>query len=178
MNPFEPKGPVAKWELIYEHLADLAVGQTVTYEDLTAWVGHDIREDRSPYYQARKKLIEQKHRTLVNVQGIGYRVVDATQHGEIARHHTQKANRQVSKARHVLSNTDYNGLPPEVAQRFQAQEQKLGNLQTLTRSLARRQDKLETTLKAVRRESKENVAELNERLARLEQMVRPESKTA
>jgi DNA anti-recombination protein RmuC len=178
VNPFEPKGPVAKWELIYEHLADLGVGQTVTYEDLSSWVGHDIRENRSPYYQAVKKLREKEHRTLVNVQGVGYKVVDATQHGEIARHHTQKANRQVTKARHVLSNTDYNDLPPEIAQRFQAQEQKLGNLQTLTRSLARRQDKLESTLKAVRRESKENVAELNERLARLERMVQPEAKSA
>lgn len=173
-EPFVPKGPMPKWEMIYVNLVALKVGDVVTYEEMSAWVGHDIREDRSPYYQARKKLLEQNRRTLVNRQGVGYAVVDGAQHGEIAHQHTCKADRQVTKARHVLIHTDYNGLLPEVAQRLQVQEQRLGNLQTMTRSLTRRQAKLETALKDTRRETKEVTAELTERLERLEQMVQPQ----
>jgi hypothetical protein len=177
-RPFEPHGEEARWKTIYKRLLLLDVGDTITYDELSALVGFDIREDRSPYQRAAKELLEVDHKALTNVRGIGYRVIEAAAHREVARLKTKEADRRLQGAHSLVVHVDRNALTTEQARRFDEMASNLSAVQAMTKRLARRQDKLEADLKAVRRESKENVAELNERLARLERMVQPEAKSA
>jgi hypothetical protein len=171
-TPFSPNGDRARWVTVYEQLVELRTGDVVTYAQLSEWLGYDVREDRSPYYQAKKKLLELDHRTLKNKQGIGYEIVDAESHVGISRDHSRKAAKQLVKARGVLDNTDLNDVSPATREVIVATSQKLGAVQTMVRSLTRRQQKTEEALKQVRRETKADVAGLDDRLSRLEKALR------
>lgn len=176
-RPFEPVGDEARWKLIYKHLLSLGVGDVVTYERLSEIVGFDIREDRSPYRRARDEFLEVNQRALVNERGIGYKVVDAMAHREEARKKTKEADRRIDSAQQLLANANRNEMTAAEIGRVDAMLGALSGVRDMTRRISRRQDRLEAALKAARRESKENVAELNERLERLEQALRQGPKT-
>jgi hypothetical protein len=173
-RPFEPHGEEARWKTIYKRLVLLDVGDTITYGELSEIVGYDIREDRGPYQRAAEELLDIDHRALVNERGVGYKVIRASEHREQARRKTKEADRRLGTAQRIVDGADRNGLTAEETRRLDDMALALSGVRDMTRRLSRRQDKLEAALKATRRESKESVAALDERLARMERLLQPQ----
>lgn len=185
VKPFQPKGEVARWVLVYENLRDLEPGTVVTYAELSEWAGVDIRYDRSPVERAKKELLEKEQRGLTNEREVGYRVMHASEHGMEARTQTKKADRRIRHAINLLENADRNQLSTQQGQLYDAHAGALQAVHDMTRRLSRRQDRLEVALevarnetRAVRRETKETTAELaakvekqGQALSRLQQML-------
>jgi hypothetical protein len=191
-TPFEPKGDVARWVPVYERLRNMAIGEVITYAELSELAGIDITLDRSPYVRAARELLEENQRAMKNISEEGYAVAHPSEQPELARLQTRKASRRLKSAISLLGNTDYNYLTPQQRQRSEARQEALTTTQDMVRRLARRQDQLEEGLKAarqetqaVRRETKETTAELAEKveqqgqtLSRLQQMLQERSNAA
>lgn len=172
-KPFEPVGDVARWVPVYEKFRDLGPEVIVTYAELSEWAGVDVTYDRSPVTRAGKEMLEKDQRGLINVNGVGYRVMHPSEHSEKARQHTKGADRQLQRAIGVLIGTDLNGLTPQERAFTGAMLSAVQAQRDMTRRLSRRTDRLEVRLedtrqetKAVRRESKEATAELAETVAK------------
>lgn len=189
---FEPKGDVARWVPIYERLKDMAIGEIITYAELSELSGVDITQDRSPYVRAAKELLEQNQRAMKNIVEEGYSVAHPSEQSEMARYQTRKASRRLRSAIGILKNTDHNFLTPQQRQLSEARHEALTAQRDMIQRLARRQDRLEEGLKAarketqsVRRETKETTAELAEKvekqgqaLSRLQQMLMDRSESS
>jgi len=162
-----------RWEQVYTLLTRLQPDEVVTYEQLTAILGREFTLDRSPLYDAARHLRRNGSRSLVNVRGVGYRVIHAHEHADTARHHRLKARRQITRSRDELVSADRTALDPETARRFDAQAAQLDTLAAMTRHNSKRLERLEEAAKRETRRRKEETAELEERVARLEKAVRP-----
>jgi hypothetical protein len=174
-KPFEPKGEVARWVPVYERLKNMAIGEIITYEELSELAGVNIRRDRSPFVRAAEELLSKNQRLMKNLLDEGYAVAHPSEQSEVARNQTRKANRRLKTAIKILSNTDNNHLTPQQRRHSEAYLDALSAQSDMMRRLSRRQDRLEKGLKdarqetrAMRRETKETTAELAERLERLE----------
>lgn len=172
-KPFEPKGDVARWVPVYERLKTMAIGEVITYAELSELAGIDIVLDRSPFVRAATELLEENQRAMKNIAEEGYSVAHPSEQSEMARQQTRKASRRLKSAIRILGNTDYNYLTPQQRQHSEARQEALTATQDMVRRLARRQDQLEEGLKAarqetraVRRETKETTAELAEKVER------------
>lgn len=164
---FEPKGEISEWQLIFDRLAKLKVGDVITYDELTLILGREFLQARGPFHKANKRLLETHKRGLLNVKNVGYRVVTAAEHELAARDQHRYANRRLRSSRRWLTNTDRSELAPEVAERFDRLEQSLDRQIDFTRKLDRRVANVEKVLKASRSESAENATATSERLAKL-----------
>lgn len=160
---FQPKGDVAEWQLIYDQLVTMRVGQVVSYNDLTDILGRDFLPARGPFHKANRKLLETRKRGLLNVKNVGYRVVTAAEHEMAARSQHRFANRRLRRARDWIENTDRNELPEEIRQRFDQLEAHIGRQIDFTRRLDGRLAKVE---KATQRQA-EASADAGEKLAKL-----------
>lgn len=173
--PFEPKGDVARWVPIYEFLQGLGPGDFVSYSTLSDLAGVDIQYDRSAFRQAEKKLLEENQRALQVERGEGYRVMYAHEHAKKAQDKTREASRRVQSAIRILTNTDQNDLTPDQVTRNDLVLGALTGVHDMTRRLARRQEKSEAMIKSLRQKSKNttaDVAGLDDRLSRLEKLLR------
>lgn len=167
-KPFEPKGEVARWVPIYERLKTLGIGEMITYAELSELAGVDITQDRSPFVRAQKELLEENQRAMVNVKDEGYAVAHPSSQSDLARFQTKKAKRRLKAAIGLLANTDFNYLTPQQQQFNAAMAESLQANLDMTSRLAKKTDRLEETLKTVRRETKADMASLSERMERLE----------
>lgn len=139
-NLFEPVGEEARWKPVYEHLVTLEIGDVVTYDVLSDLMDVDARVYREPYYRAVRELERENKRTLVNVINVGYRVIDAPQHADVARLHEKRSRRQIRKARAKLQSADQSRLDAETRARFVAHELRLGQLEQQMGAKAEKKD--------------------------------------
>jgi len=164
---FEPKGDVAEWQIVYDHLKTLDVGEVVTYEHLSKLLERDFLAARGPFHKANKHLLATHKRGMVNVKNVGYRVVTATEHEDVARDQHRFAKRRLRKSKHWLANTDRGDLPPEAVERFDRLEQSLDRQIDFTQRLDRRVARVEKALNASRVEIAEQASDTAERLTKL-----------
>lgn len=97
---FQPKGDVAEWRVVYDHLTTLKVGDVVTYEHLSELLERDFLAARGPFHKANKALLDSHKRGMVNVKNTGYRVVTAAEHEAVARDQHRFAKRRLRKSKH------------------------------------------------------------------------------
>ena len=164
---FEPKGDVAEWQLVYNAIVNLDVGDTITYEQLDGILGRDFRQARGPFHKANKELLAEHQRGLLNVKNVGYRVVPAEEHERAGRDQHRYAKRRLRASKHWLSNTDRSELAPEVAERFDRIEQSLDRQIDFTKRLDKRVQRVEKALEASRSEQQETAEETSSRLDKL-----------
>jgi len=160
---------VAQWRIVYDAVAALNIGDTVTYEQLSEMLGRPFADDRGPIYRAMTELERENRRTLDVVPRVGYRVVDAPEHEKLARRHHKRSRRQLKKAHSKLASADRARLTPEERAKFDALELTVSRHEDMIRRLDSRVEKHETAIKDNRRTTKEleaRVDELAERLAR------------
>lgn len=164
---FKPKGDVAEWRVVYDHLTSLDVGAVVTYEELSGLLGRDFLAARGPFHKANQALLGSHKRGMVNVKNEGYRVVTAAEHEDVARNQHRFAKRRLRKSKHWLANTDRSELAPEAVERFDRLEHSLDRQIDFTRRLDRRVARVEKALNASRSEMAEQASETADRLTRL-----------
>ena len=164
---FEPKGDLAEWQLIYNHISTLNVGDTVTYDKLTELLDREFKTARGPFHKANRELLANHKRGMLNVKNVGYRVVPAEEHENAARDQHKYAKRRLRASKHWLANTDRAELPPEVAERFDRIEGSLDRQIDFTRRIDKRVQRVEKALEASRSEAADQAQETSDRLAKL-----------
>lgn len=164
---FEPKGDVAEWQLIYNHLVTLNVDDVVEYDTLTELLGREFKSARGPFHKANRHLLADHKRGMLNVKNVGYRVVPAEEHERAARDQHRFAKRRLRASKHWLANTDRSELPAEVAERFDRLEEQLDRQIDFTRRIDKRVARVEKALEASRDEAAGQARETSERLSKL-----------
>ena len=176
---FEPIGKQARWRTVYEHLSATPVNGIVTYGELGEALGLDPDRGRSLIQQAVHRAArhheELDKRAIDVIPGKGYRVVEAPEHIDLARRHQRKSSRALARGHSKAVNVDLNGLEPEVRAALEVIGHAFRLQMDFNRRFDVRQSKLEQTVREIadsqrddRKRTAEEVAELRERLARLE----------
>ena len=120
---FAPKGERPEWRMIYEDLlAGAEPGNVITYAQLEELLGREFASNRGPLYRARRTLGELQHRWLEAATGVGYRVIEPTEHVRVSAGHRRKSRRQVGMAIRVLDATDLERLTPSDLSTFDEQK--------------------------------------------------------
>lgn len=170
--PFEVVGAEPRWQIIYKLAAGQPVGATITYEQLSDACGTDFTSNRSGLAKAVKSLEKDECRTLVCVANIGYRVAAATEHEDLARSRQRRSRRQIDRAVSLAANVRKDELSPEQAKRLESMETTLRAHSDMLRRITSRVDRQEAGLRDVRRRTNANTAEQNERIDRLEALLK------
>lgn len=139
---FETKGEVAEWKMIYDEVKDLPVNEIITYERLDEILGRDFRQNRSPIDRVIVELVG-RHRTLVNVRNVGYRIATAKEHAELARSHQRRSRRQIKKGMRRLESADQKQLTPDERREIENLKTRLSRLESAHRAMGRRQEQIE-----------------------------------
>ena len=142
-NPFEPLDEVSRATKAYDYLSGLPVGFTADFDTLGDVIDAD---DRMAVYaavnDAMKRLEANDHRTVANVRGVGYRIVTASEHEGLARHHHGKAKRQLRKSIGKLKSADRSRLTQSERARFDMHEATLVQHAALIRRMDTRVTKV------------------------------------
>jgi hypothetical protein len=176
MSPFEPAGESARWRIIYEQLAALDVGQTLTYEVMADALELDATSDRHVMQvamrrAARELQVVNKH-AVEAVKNVGYRVVEAEEHLRLAKGQQRKSSLALKRGDDLVKNVDLSDVDPEIRHAFQVVASAFAMQQDFNRRTDIRQKKLEESLAAMKVKStktEDEVAEILERLKQLEQ---------
>jgi hypothetical protein len=177
--PFEPVGKQARWRTVYDLLHAAPVNGLVTYDELGEALGLDPVGERNiiqqAVHQAARKHEQADKRAIDAVPGKGYRIVEAAEHLDLARMHQKKSGRSLKRGASKVHNVDLNGLEPQVRAAFEVLGHAFRLQMDFNRRFEVRQSKLEETVRDIadsqrtdRKRTDEEVAELRERLARLE----------
>lgn len=91
-----PNADVTK---LHDFLKDRDYGELVTYDELTAHLGYDLRElpFRGPLYQVIDLLLANDSRALANVRSEGYRVLEPKEHAAEARRKQREARMKLRR---------------------------------------------------------------------------------
>ena len=128
-RPFEAKGILPEWRLIYDQLlAEADFGAVISYERLDAVLGRTFKDYRSPIYRAMRHLLETRKRWLVAVPLLGYRVIEPNEHVLAAKDRKQRAKRQLGTMVEITNGTDLDYLKPAELQRWHETAKHFANL--------------------------------------------------
>lgn len=120
--PFQPKGDLPEWRLIYDRLLEHAdFGDVITYAELDEVLGREFEDNRSPLYKAREHLGALRSRWIEPVPRIGYRVIEAREHIHVAQQRKKRARRQFRAMVRVAEFTDLSRLSPSDLATFDSQ---------------------------------------------------------
>ena len=141
---FEKKGHKAQWEIVTEVLETKNIGDIATYEELLEALGPDFpRASLSSVVWAAIRKFRNHKRTFANVRGVGWRMVEPTEHRTLARRQQIKSKRRLAEAVSISAATDLSKLDPEQRRAQQAQELHLRKLLDRVSRLEERQGKTE-----------------------------------
>lgn len=176
MTRFQPAGPTVRWRILYDLLKTCPAGDVLTYEHMAEALdlhpNHDRHAIRTALRRAAREYETEDKHALVAVPGTGYRVVHADEHVQLARVQQKRSNRALARGHSKVINVDLNGLTPEIRQLTEATVRAFAMQMDFNRRLDVRQKRLETVVHATAERTNRNeqeIAELKQRLARLEQ---------
>lgn len=169
---FTPKGAVAEWRIIYNAIRELNPGDTVTYDQLNDLLGRDFRSCCGPLYRAVTEFQKCDSRTLVNVRGTGYRVAAAAEHEALARVHSRRSRRQLSKAAATARSARRAELTREQARRLDSLEVRYTRHADMLVRLTRRDRERQEEIQDLRRRTSGEVAELSAQMDRVTEVLR------
>lgn len=169
---FEVKGDRAQWRTVYEAIAVLEPGDVIKDADLLALLPDAPEASvRSAFARAVKEAESELRRSFCRVRLVGYRMVEAAEHERLARTHHKRAKRQLKSAKRKASSADRSRLTREERARIDAVELNLSHQIEMTSRLEARVARVETELKAARRQQSTDSAELAHRVDRLAELL-------
>lgn len=175
MSPFTPAGDRARWKVIYDQLAKLSTGGTLTYTEIGRMLSLDPDEDRHKIQmavrRAAQELLQVDLRSVTSVPNVGYQVVETERKLAIAKQHQGKAVRAVRRGRSHVVNADLSGLDPDTRAVFEAMAWKFTQQDEAIHRLdvrSRRQERQLAAAQSAHEKTAEQVADIQARLARLE----------
>jgi hypothetical protein len=162
---FDVKGDRPQWQVIYERLQQMEIGEVIKYTDLAALLPSAPGVSaRSAFARAVRAMEDEHHRTFANVRLVGYKMVDASEHEGIARRHHKRAKRQLKTAKRKVVSADRSRLSREERARLDAMELNLSRQMEMT-------SRLESRVKNEVQERKAADATLSERVDRLTELL-------
>lgn len=140
---FETKGERPQWEIVYDRLAGMEIGEVISYEDLMKILGaSSVAGVRTPFYKAVREIEDQKKRTFDVVKGVGYRMVETPEHEGLARRHHKKARRSLTRSVRKMHSADREKLSPEMRRAFDKIEDHLRwKLDVMNRRVSKVEDR-------------------------------------
>lgn len=176
MSPFGPAGDRARWRTLYERLQKVNVGDVLTYEAMGALLQLDPVADRHAMQMAMRRaareLEEVDKHAVDSVLNVGYRVVETADHVMLAKRHQRKAGKSLVRSHSKVVNVDLRDTSPELRHVIEVGAAAIAAQLNFNRRMDLRQSNLERAVQAVANKTDrtdEELAELRERLARLEQ---------
>jgi hypothetical protein len=157
-----------------EALAELPPGAVMLYGELESLLGLDRMGMQAVVNQAKSSLQKTHKRSVVAVRNVGYRVLAAAEHLDLAKVHQRKGRRQTRRSKSAVVNTDYNELSESERLRFDIAVDTIRALQAFERRADLRYASRERVESFIAHQSAKNerteseVLDMQERLARLE----------
>jgi hypothetical protein len=137
--PFQPRGEVAEWRIVYGVLRQADYGDVVRYERLHAALGRDLRRNRSPLQRAVAELEERDHKTVEAVRGEGYRIVEPREHVRLVQGRARRARRQTTRGLEVAQAADRSRLTQPERERLDGLAERLARVEQAMTAIVRRQ---------------------------------------
>lgn len=153
--PFEPKGDVAEWRTVYDHLRKLEPGAIISTEDLEELLGRPLGQNRGPIYRATRELEENDSRTIATVRGTGYRIAEASENLGLALSHSSRARQQLRRGLRRAESADRRALTPSVAARLEAFEATTSRLVEFLGHMSKTVDQQGEQIQGLKKETEE-----------------------
>jgi hypothetical protein len=169
-------GGIARWRIIYDELlSDMQIGDVLTYEAMGTVLGLDPEADRPALQQAAQRagkefLVNQKHALKVRAN-VGYEVVEPAKHIELAQKHQKKATRSLKRGHAQVANLDLTELPEDLRKVAGVMVMGFTAQMDFNRRFSagqRRMEQVLSTLAESTERTADELAEMRERMARLE----------
>lgn len=181
MSPFVPVGEQARWRTIYDLLRDTKVNDVLTYSKMAVALELHPNEDRHTLQvamrRAAREFLEVDSHAVTPVVNKGYRVVEATEHYDLARRHQRRSSRELVRGRSKITHVDFAALDPATQKAFEVVAQAFSAQLDFCRRLDIRQRQLSSALANIQQDhdqakqrTEEELQSMQERLARLEEM--------
>lgn len=164
---FTVKGAKPEWELIYDRLRQANVGEVVTYTELSGILGRDFHTARNPFYKALQLLEGQNLRSMACVPKVGYRVVEASEHEQLARGQHRKSRRALRRSLSKLSSADRSRLAPADRERYDRLEMNVSRQADALRRLESRVSRVELAVTEARQETREQSEAMTTQFSKL-----------
>ena len=126
-------------DLVYDLMKEGDVGFLISYDELRA-VGCDVRQSRSAYYAAQKRLLEERGLALKVVKRIGYQIVHPNTAPAMIKDKTKRAERQLARGIHLGQHVDKGMMTKAKAAQVDVLVASIISLQHGLRDVRRRQD--------------------------------------
>ena len=175
MSPFQPAGDKPRWRVVYELLVKVETGGTLSYQEMGSALGLDPDTDRHAIQMAVRRAAREHevtdNRALDAVPNVGYRIVSAPEHIDLASRHQRKAGRSIARGRSKVEHVDLSGVDPQTRKAFEVMAVAFRMQADFNRRLDVRQKRLEQQVAAAtsaQSHTSEELADLRERLERLE----------
>lgn len=169
MTLFQPVGDRARWELVYDLLSPLDIGDVVTYEALGEALDETDRAKMRPaLYRAAQRWGDEQRRALRPVRNTGYVVASIDEQEQLVRGQHRKSRRALSRSHRLAHNADRSLMDDEQRKRFDALESTVARQQDMIRRLDTRTSRVEEALsQSVTRQevTEERLQALERRLA-------------
>ena len=103
---FKPKKDRALWEMAYEHVQDMSVGDVITYDEFSEFIDQDILKCRTVVYKLAKEMLKKQKRTLKSVRNVGYRIIDKLEIMNKAEERQERAEKQIKVGNFEINHID------------------------------------------------------------------------
>jgi hypothetical protein len=132
---------VSNWQLLFAHMSTMDIGETVTDDELMALLpaGATLGSMRAAFAKALKRVEEECSRSFDRVRLVGYRMVEPSEHENLARRQHRFAKRRLSSAHRKASSADRALLNNDERRRIDAIELNLARQQDMIHRLEARQ---------------------------------------
>lgn len=175
MSPlFTPQGSRAKWEMLYDIFSAKEVKDVVTYAEMGRALGsgHSRPQVQAIVHQVAPRLLIQEKKAIRAIPNVGYEIVEASQHLDLAKGHEGRASKALGRASTVVLHTDHEGLSEAQRAALIRAGGLLAAQQEAIRRLDIRQKRTDRAVASVAQEQavqSDEIQRLRERIARLEQ---------
>jgi polyhydroxyalkanoate synthesis regulator phasin len=178
MSPFEPVGELARWRVLYEMLRPIQPDGVLSYEEMADALTLDPVADKTTIQlamrRAARELEVRDNRAVDSVRNVGYRVVFAPEHLELAERHQRKARGALVRSSSKVKHVDFGALDQESRKAFEVVRRALSWQLEQMHYLDLRQQDLEQAVESVYgavTRTKADVDRHDERLEELERRI-------
>ena len=108
-----------EWKRLYDYLEPiLAVGMTVSYPEIEAWMGLDARtpKGRAQFLRCKREVLLRLNLYFQNIPRMGYRIVEANEHVTSSRGQLDRGRRRIQEGVRILVHTRVEKLTSQQAQ--------------------------------------------------------------
>ncbi|WP_424462983.1 hypothetical protein [Pseudoclavibacter helvolus] len=172
---FEKVGEKSRRELALDVLRLHSPGDVVAYNELAEALGVDPDDERvvvqAAVRNAAIEFLDVDLHAVEAVQNQGYRIVRADEHVRLAHKLQKRSTRALKRGRKTVQKVDMNGMDPNLRRVVEATGQAFALQIDFNRRMDVRQTNIEKAVVSVAKKQERSdaeIAELQERLARLE----------